>query len=278
LLVVLALGCTDRVVSPDESFAFAVLDVGQGLSQVGVRNGRAVVWDLGPGTSHERWSSGYDRLGRPCIEAVVISHCDEDHWGGLRLLDSTCSFSGLVIVNHVADTALLRGSNAFWGPRLRFRHVAQADTLGLLDGVEIECLWPPSDPRTSFAVEPEQRNANSLAFRITYGHTCVLITSDIDTVAEAELSRKYAWTLKSELLVAAHHGSSSGVDRRFYGYVDPAVCFVSCGADNDFGHPSAELLDLLWEMNIRMASTATEGHMVARSSGHYWGLEFLNGR
>ncbi len=269
----LAAGCVEQGVAPDESFTFAVLNVGQGLSQVGVRDEHAVVWDMGPNASYDRWRAGYELAGSPRLNAIVISHCDEDHWGGLRRLDTALAFSGLMIVSHHADTSLLRAANRYWGPRLRFRCVAAGETCEVLDDVRVECLWPPRELAFDSVPTAYERNEYSLVFRVTYGSDQVLVTSDIDTSAQRRLCADHGRGLDADLLIAAHHGSCASVDRTFYGSVAPAVCIVSCAAHNDYGHPCPKLLDMLWEMDVRLMQTATQGHILARSTGSYWTLE-----
>ncbi|MDR2728292.1 MAG: hypothetical protein LBB56_04105, partial [Chitinispirillales bacterium] len=42
--------CSDDLPDGEGRFTFSVADVGQGLAQFGVYEGRAVVWDMGPGS------------------------------------------------------------------------------------------------------------------------------------------------------------------------------------------------------------------------------------
>jgi len=51
--------------------------------------------------------------------------------------------------------------------------------------------------------------------------------------------------LTSTLLKAAHHGSCTSTTEVFLEAVDPEVVIISVGADNDFGHPCAEVLERL---------------------------------
>ena len=51
--------------------------------------------------------------------------------------------------------------------------------------------------------------------------------------------------LASTVLKAGHHGSCSSTTQEFLDAVDPEVVVISVGADNDFGHPGAEVLERL---------------------------------
>ncbi len=270
VIAIACIGCGDAGNEHDGGLGFAVLDVGQGLSQVGVSDGRAFVWDIGPRDSFERWSDGYDEMGRPPIDMLVLSHSDEDHRGGLAALGPDAGFSGTVVMSVYEDTSLVRRCGGAWASRLSFRTIAAGDTLGGLDGVYVECLWPPRGRDAAIPVGAQRRNELSLVFRIVTGDVSLLITSDIDSAAERELVSRYGLELASDIVVVPHHGSAGSVNRRFYGSVMPSWAVVSCGARNDYGHPSGALIDMLFDLGIELLSTPAEGHVRFHSNGVYW--------
>jgi competence protein ComEC len=87
-------------------------------------------------------------------------------------------------------------------------------------------------------------NNNSIVARLTYGRVSVLLTGDIEAGVEHRLVAERA-ALASTVLKAAHHGSCSSTTEEFLEAVDPEVVVISVGADNDFGHPCAEVLERL---------------------------------
>jgi competence protein ComEC len=78
----------------------------------------------------------------------------------------------------------------------------------------------------------------------TGGQVSVLLTGDIEAVVEHQLVAQGA-TLASTVLKAPRHGSCSSTTEEFLAAVDPEVVVISVGADNDFGHPCAEVLERL---------------------------------
>lgn len=272
-LAVLTVSCgvSDSDSGP-ETFTFAVLDVGQGLAQLGSMQDRAVAWDMGPPEGYRGWREGYEDLGRPRLEAVVVSHSDLDHRGGMSRLGGGVDFSGLIVTSPHEDTTLIRSTSGAWSNKVRFRCVARGDTLGMLPGVYVECIWPPAEIDEKVPLnESGPKNAYSLCFRIVYDRTTVLITSDIDTTACGALSLSRNYELQADLFVVPHHGSRGSVDPVFFGYVAPLLAIVSCGPPpNRYGHPSDEVLDLLFEMGARVVGTYDRGHVVRTSNGEYW--------
>ncbi len=253
-------------------YTFAILDVGQGLSQIGVKDDKAVVWDMGDLNKFTQWQDGYTRLGTPFIKAIIISHGDMDHYGGLQALPDTTPFSGLVVTSPYEDTAALRAFAVNWTASIRFKTVKQGDTLAVLDNLYIECLWPPYGTETEQWVEDNfTKNRLSFCFKVVYGNTSVLITSDIDTVSEDKIVEAYTYSLSSDIVVVPHHGSRGSLYSLFYGYINPQSAIISCGLSNKYGHPSDDVVKLLaFQMLVTVLDTRYDGHILGRSNGEYW--------
>jgi competence protein ComEC len=257
----------------DDSFTFTVVDVGQGLAQIGVRHHRAVLWDMGIPDSFTSWKAAYEELGKPFIEAIVFSHGDRDHTGGLSMMGSSINFSGQVYVRPGEDTAAIRQNAASTGPRLHFTTVSQGDTPALLDDVAIECLWPPADPPGS-GVHPDDGNRMSLCFQVRYGGTSIMLTGDIDTGAERTMNDQFPESLQSDLLIVPHHGSAGSLNPVFLGYVAPLFAVISCGLNNTYNHPSAQLVKLLTaQMHTTLLDTRFDGSIVFSSNSEYWTIK-----
>ncbi|MBD3322159.1 MAG: hypothetical protein GF350_13760 [Chitinivibrionales bacterium] len=263
-------------VSPGSNeFVFSVLDVGQGLAQVGVVNGKAIAWDTGPESGFAGFVDGYGRLGSPSLGSIVISHSDSDHRGGLKELPLSIVFSGEIIVSPYEDTALIRSNSGVWKEKIMFRTMARGDTLGGLDGVLVECIWPPGSLQcTSPFIQSGLKNTYSLCFMLQHGNSRCIITSDIDTSATTWLGIHDGYSLSADICVVPHHGSRSAADPVFYGYVGPQRVIVSCKKPpNNYGHPAPEILDLLFRINAVIMRTYDAGHVTARSNGEYWQWE-----
>lgn len=273
---VLIVWCSCTNPARDESCVrvrFAVLDVGQGLSQAAVVGDSAVVWDMGDIDMFRAWQEGYRALGTPRIKAVAISHSDMDHVGGLYRLPPDADFGGLVVVSCYEDTALLRDSvHEWWSQTLRFRVVYPGDTLACLDGVRIECIWPPDSAHADAPwLEHADKNSRSLCFRVSSGNTSALLTGDIDSAAARLLGTQYGFALKSDIVVVPHHGSRGSLDAAFYGYVLPDAAVISCGAANSYGHPHEEVVRFLtMQMGVAVYDTRIVGTAAAVSNGEYW--------
>jgi competence protein ComEC len=271
-ICVLSIACSRvNVIGDSPGCTFTIVDVGQGLSQIGVVQGTALVWDIGDSGQSASWQKTYERLGSPRISAIVISHTHVDHMGGLSKLPPSMSFSGQIITHPNEDTAYIRWRVAKERQQgIYFTFVSQGDTIPGLEGVHIECIWPLRDIGDSALDFDTLKNRYSLCFLLRYGATTAFITSDIDTAAQRELSMAYGFRLKSDIMVVPHHGSARSADEVFYGYVNPSAAVISCAEDNSYGFPSAKTLNLIYQMRIEVHETAREGSVMAFSNGFYW--------
>ena len=263
--------CLNPVQNGAAGFSFGVIDVGQGLAQIAQCRDSAVIMDMGPAESYEKWRAAYRQYGEPFIKAIIISHQHDDHWGGLGLLDSTVRWSGLVMVNPYEDTAFFRGNSApYWKERISFQTVSAGDTVFLSRDIALCCLWPDDGQGDSTLESDGLQNRYSLVFAACFGETRVLVTSDIDTVAERALCLREKEGLRASLFVVPHHGSGSALDAAFYGYVRPQTAVISCGNPNPYGHPSTQVLLWLGQMGVTVDCTPVCGTCMFESNGYYW--------
>ena len=62
-----------------------------------------------------------------------------------------------------------------------------------------------------------------------------------------------------ELLVVGHHGSRYSTCDALLENITPEVAFISVGAGNDYGHPTAEVLRRLEDHGVAVYRTDLDG-------------------
>lgn len=251
------------------SFTFSVIDIGQGLSQIAQDGSGAVVWDMGPSGGYEKWKHNYITSGKPRIDAIVISHRDMDHSGGLTHLDTSINWSGTLVMSSYEDSSYLKNMCSNWTKGITCKIIREGEKLEYLDGVDIECIWPFELP-VEKPCSDQLTNYYSMVFLLKHNLTQVIITSDIDSSAGQMISTKYGKTLMSDIMVIPHHGSKYSVNRTFFGYIRPDIAIISCSQNNSYGHPAKEILELLMVLGSETLITYVDGTMVFRSNGFYW--------
>lgn len=216
------------------ALAVTYLDVGQGDSSVVEGyGGKTLVIDTG---RSGRELDGYLQYrGIRVVDALVISHADDDHSAGLPYLIERFPVKG------VWDNGLILYPPGLLGNSLHrtLQRGDEADAAGLL----IRVLHPYSGFYTFEGGDALSENNDSLVVRIE-GKRSFLFTGDIAAEAEEDMTHLGGW-LRSDVIKVSHHGSRTSSTKDFLRAVAPALGVISVGRDNSYGHPHRETLERL---------------------------------
>jgi len=256
---------------PPGHFELTLLDVGQGLSAVVRTRNHLLVYDTGPA-----FPSGFDTgsavvapylktLGAVRVDRLVLSHGDSDHTGGARGLLARIAADEILAGEprrlHLDRPVVpCRAGDRWWWDGVRFQVISPAPEAGL------------------------RGNDASCVLRISSGGRVLLLTGDIEAAVEEALVTRHGRALRSDLVVAAHHGSASSSTPAFVAATRPAWVLFSSGPGNRWGFPKervverwcaagARPLDTAWEGAIRLRFAPGLVKVVeryARDHGRYW--------
>lgn len=242
----------------------AFLDVGQGDAIfIEAPNGTQVLIDGGPDRSVLRGLGKEMRFFDRSIDIVIMTHPDMDHIGGLP--DVLERFDvGYVVTSGIAgDTGAYEAF--IEDVRIEGAHtvVSQGQRIWLdrEEGVCLDMLFPDRE------LSDVETNTGSIVAKLTYGETSFLLTGDAPQSIEDYMVMRYGTRLDVDVLKLGHHGSRTSTSETFLAVTSPSYAVVSAGADNTYGHPHREVLDLLTEYKIAVVSTADEGTVAFTSDG-----------
>lgn len=241
----------------------AFLDVGQGdaifiESPTGVQ----VVVDGGPNKNLLRelpkvlpW---YDRK----VDLIVVTNPDLDHYSGFISFFDRYSVTALLESGTVSKTE----PYAVFGKKLSEKGVRRitalrGQSIHLGGGVRLDVLFPDRN------VADLSPNDGSIIMRLVYGDTSILLQGDSTARIEEYLAVKDGDGLKSDILKTGHHGSRTSTTRMYVETVKPQYAVISAGKDNTYGHPHAEVLETLRNMNVPVLGTYSEGTIIFYSDG-----------
>lgn len=239
-----------------EHFSIAVLDVGQGQC-VCLRTGEfAAVVDCGgsnPSKAGEAVSDYLNLAGVDSLDAVILSHYDLDHVGGVYELLDRVKVDRLYLpdvpFNPETRSAI---EEAAAKEQIQIRYVTEDLRLPLADGA-----------MTVFApVSYESDNSASLAVLFTVGDYDLLITGDMDQYAEHKLLETHSLP-DVEALVAGHHGSDSSTGSELLRAIRPETVIISVGKNN-YGHPAASVLRRIEKIGAEVLTTEESGKIEIR--------------
>ena len=105
----------------------------------------------------------------------------------------------------------------------------------------------------------DDANNGSLCLLFEAGGFRYLGTGDAETESEQALVDRYGSNLHAVLYKAGHHGSSTSSSEALLSAVQPQAAAISCGLDNDYGHPHQETLARLQAAGAEIYRTDTMG-------------------
>ncbi len=109
-------------------------------------------------------------------------------------------------------------------------------------------------------------NNYSVISKLTYGETSFLFTGDAEEEAELLLLDSGA-DISCTVLNAGHHGSSTSNCALFLKAANPKYAAISCGFNNDYGHPHREVISAFRDFGIEYYRTDYDGNIVFYSDG-----------
>jgi competence protein ComEC len=213
---------------PSGELQVTVLDVGQGLAVVVRTHEHALLYDAGP-AFNEQIDAG-DRIVVPylrasgirSLDAMIISHDHSDHTGGAMSVLQAVPVGWLdssLPKTHTLNLTATRARLCDAGQRWEW------------DGVSFGFLYPRAGDY-NFAKD----NDRSCVLRISSPYGSVLLPGDIEKYSESRLLQS-AGSLRSDVVIAPHHGSRTSSTPGFVHAVAPEVTVFSVGYLNRFGHP-----------------------------------------
>lgn len=239
----------------------AVLDVGQGDGiYIESPTGVQILVDAGPGGKILESLPGVMPLMDRALDAVVATHPDADHVGGLVDLLPRYEVAVYIEPGIIKDTAtakkvlaLVEGEGA--------QHVIarRGMTLELGGGAMLEVLYPDRDVTN---IGSDEANEGAIVMKLTYGETCALLMSDVSSVIEGSLQG----TLNCDVLKVGHHGSRFSTSDPFVAKVTPAAAIISVGKNN-YGHPTPQTLSTLQKYGAEIMRTDQSGTVLCTSNG-----------
>lgn len=240
-----------------------MLDVGQGDAFLVRSQGHSLLVDTG--NQERKLKEALGRCGVTALDAVAISHHDDDHCGSLTPLRGVVSFSNVLVARDTLACpcascqalVALGQSGAPGGPALTLKGLSVGDTISC-GRFKLEAVWPA-------AFVDEGGNADSLSLLCTYDGNndgtpewTMLFCGD----AEGEELAAMADRLPAsgiDVLKVGHHGSRVSLDGGVAERLAPSIALISVGEDNRYGHPSAECLERLEAVDAQIFRTDEQG-------------------
>ncbi len=234
-------------------------DVGQGDSTlIRTPNNQYVLIDGGNNDQGKNVVKYLNALGVKTLDAMVATHPDADHIGGLDDVLKAVDVKSVYApkVSHTTETY-----KDFLTAVKNEGRTIKAVTKGVsipLTGVEAKFLAPIN----SYG---DDLNDWSAVLKVTYKNNSFLFTGDAEKASENDMLAD-GISLKADVLKVGHHGSSSSTSKAFIDAVKPSYAVISVGKNN-YGHPDSGILSRLKNANAFVLRTDQKGTITAISNG-----------
>ena len=96
------------------------------------------------------------------------------------------------------------------------------------------------------------------------------MTGDAEAEATAGVAEKVG---DVDFLKVAHHGSRKGETAEELSVLRPEVALIGVGADNEYGHPTKQALDMLERCGARVYRTDLQGDITLSFSAQAMGVK-----
>ena len=203
--------------------------------------------------------------GVSCLDAVFITHLDEDHYNGiLELINNTDSLTPSISALYLTEATIASNGpdyealvHAAARANIPIKKVSQGDTFRSAR-FTLECLYPgPS-------YSDESTNSQSLVMLLTTPNAKMLFTGDIEGDGERAITDILSNSIQNKnqyttILKLAHHGSKNSTSDEFLDIFSPDIGLISSGQNNRYGHPHAQTISRLANHSVSYYNTAELG-------------------
>lgn len=233
----------------------SMLDIGQGDSLLFQDGTLQVLVDGGPGASVvQRLAEEMPWFDRK-IEIVVATHYDRDHSEGLTHVLDRYQVAMVLLPWYVPTTDVGRQFlQQIIDKKIPYRFGWYGQSLTVGD-MHFRVMSPIPGSEWERLSRSKSNNA-SVVMRVDVDDLSLLLMGDAEKGIEAQMIKSIsAQAFDVDILKVGHHGSKTSTIQELVNVASPVVSLVSVGADNSYGHPTAEVLGRLAHTHIFRTDT-----------------------
>lgn len=255
IIITLFVGC-----SKTPSLSIHIIDVGQGDSiLIQTPNNSNILVDGGHENSSLIIKNFLKSKKVKNIDFIIATHPDTDHIGSLDDVIDRFNISKVYLPNKETTSDsyynLIQSCNK---KNINPQYLSRGDIINLDNNIKLTVLNP--------SYTHTDNNSNSIVFKLEYKNKSFLFTGDCTYENELDIINNF--NLEDvDFLKISHHGSKNSSSQEFLSAVSPDVAAISCGYDNQYGHPHKDTLLRLAQTNAKIYRTDKQGHISFYSDG-----------
>lgn len=235
------------------------INVDQGDSILIESEGEYMLIDAGENNQGEIVVNYLNSLGITTLDYIIGTHPHSDHIGGMDDVLDAFTIEKAILPNttyntktyqSVLDGIAEQNTETIWA------EVGATYTLG---DASFMIIAPAKDDYT----DP---NDWSVGIKLVCGESSFVMCGDAEAGAEKDILAT-GIDLEADVLKCGHHGSSTSTSEAFLKAVNPTYAVISCGVNNKYGHPHAEVIARLEDDDVLYYRTDLLGTIIASTDG-----------
>ena len=139
------------------------------------------------------------------MDYVIISHFDEDHVGGILTVMHELKVKKAIIARQFENSNNYKKFiKLAQEKKIKVIVVEAGDVINIEKDIKLKVLWPDSKNK----INENVLNNNSLVCKLEYKSFSIMLTGDIEEIAENAILTKYKNNVKilnANILKVAHH-------------------------------------------------------------------------
>ena len=247
-----------------------VLNIGQGDSILIQTGEKTVLVDTSDVDERDKLRAELKKADVKKIDTIILTHPHADHIGGMDVLLDEYTV-GVVYDNGMPSTSKLYLGyvKKLKEKKIERKGLVAGDRVDLGGGAVFEVLGPSAELVKEGSVKGYKHDPNneSVVGRLVFGDFSMMLTGDAEKKEEQAILAADSAHVKSTILKSGHHGSKTSSSADFLRAVQPEAALISCGVNNDYGHPHKETMKKYHALNIPIYVTAANGTITVTSDG-----------
>lgn len=205
------------------SLEMHTIDVGQGDASLFIQGTSTMLIDCGTKSEGKKVVEYLRNLGIKDIDVLIGTHPHDDHIGGMAEVIKAFNIGILYTPDNSNDNITTSWYMEFLDTidekNINWKHPKSGGKFKLGEAT-VQILAPNSN-------KYKDKNNYSIATKITFGKTNILLTGDAEELAENEMLNA-GYDLQAEIFKAGHHGSDTSNSKKFLEAVNPKYVIISC--------------------------------------------------
>lgn len=236
------------------------IDVGQGDATLIKCGSEAMLIDAGENDQGMLVQNYIKKQGVKSLDYLIVTHPDSDHCGGADVIITKYDIDTVIMPNYSKDTATYRDViQALDYKKYPVTEPVVGDIYRLGDA-KFTIIAPNKEDYG------DEANNYSVGILLEHGDKKFVFTGDAEEEAEQDMIENEI-DISADVLKAGHHGSRTSSMGEFIYAVHPEYAVISCGEDNEYGHPHAATLNTFRSLGIKVFRTDEQGSLIAVSDG-----------